>query len=348
MRSTFLLGWLFAWVVGVGVSSGADAWTEVKTFSGLDDFDPALVSKGEIVTHRGALMDFSRGIFVQAAFVTKLPPDQLVGFYRTWDASSHKDLNLFVHQPVQSPPIDSDFQRLNLEDGRAPFRWVVKETAAITEASSAFQMSRSGAVHAMEVMKSAGAPAELAARFWRERLKFRVQGFQTRGFKGDPPYDYESEPILVGNEIQSLLSEETRITEHFEPILQETPVRKEDPKAWIEPYFYWEMLDISGHATFNLGAFYVKKLDSSHYQTLDLTYYSSGGIYTSFTLSDIWKVEVEGGPASLVWQGQFVSAPSLALTRGVERMATGKIMVQELKKSIRYFQKDAESYSKKL
>lgn len=78
---------------------------------------------------------------------------------------------------------------------------------------------------------------------------------------------------------------------------------------------------------------------------LDVQYYVSGAYYTFVTLYKVWPVQVGGKSAALVWRGDFFAAPTLALTKGAERLAYGAIMLQELKKAIRCFQNDVVAKS---
>jgi hypothetical protein len=78
-----------------------------------------------------------------------------------------------------------------------------------------------------------------------------------------------------------------------------------------------------------------------HHQLLDAQYYVSGTYYACVTLYEVWPIRDGGRSGSVVWRGDYFAAPSLAVTKGTERLAYGAIMLQELKKAVRCFQKDA-------
>jgi hypothetical protein len=99
------------------------------------------------------------------------------------------------------------------------------------------------------------------------------------------------------------------------------------------------LYEANRRATLTLGALYLLPL-ADRYQLLDAQYYVSGTYYTFVTLYEVWPIQAGGKLGALVWRGDFFSAPTLAYTRGVERLAYGAFMLQEPKKTIRSFQKD--------
>jgi len=322
--------------------TAADPVVELESFSRIENVDLSKLVDGEIAAQRGALMEFPRGLSVEACFVVKRTPAETMEQMRTWDASPHEDLKLYFHKAIQSPAKMEDFQEMKLERALPAFRWLVEKTAAISSDRNALQISRKDLTKASEWLGKGRAPAEGAAQFWKKLLLTKTIDFQEKGLKGDFTYDFENEPIWVENELQSLLAESPVVEKRFHSFLSQTPLVKGAP--FPAASYDWELLDISGHAAFNLGAFYMKEIEPGHYQGLDCTYYSSSGIYASFTLIEVWPVQIAGAPASLVWEEDVVSAPSLATVHGVERMASGKVMLQEFKESLRYFCEDIQKH----
>ena len=134
-----------------------------------------------------------------------------------------------------------------------------------------------------------------------------------------------------------MLQEQARITREFAPLLQRAGLLSRGTEVPpLTPYYYWSMFEADHHATLNLGAVYQLDL-GDHYQLLDLEYYVSGNYYTAATLFEIWPVRDGDKTGSLVWRGDFFAAPLLRFTKGMERIAYGAIMIQEIKKEIRCF-----------
>ena len=71
-----------------------------------------------------------------------------------------------------------------------------------------------------------------------------------------------------------------------------------------------------------------------------MTYYASNGYYAGITLYQMWPVDVGGQPATLVWRGDMVSAPSLASLHGVERLASESAMMKDISKAVKLLKGD--------
>ncbi len=339
MQRFLLLFWMGCLVCWRGLA--LDPVEELKSFSAFDKVDLQKLADGEIMVERGPFMDFPRGISAQACFVVMAPAEKTAKLYRTWDASHHESLKLHSHCHIQSPPSDENFKPLNLSSQKSPFRWLLDKTQATTSERSDLHLSIAEATQISESMKKGGESAEATARCWKDILKARALKFQKEGLAGSPPYEMGGSVITSSSEIQNLLKEIPKISAQFSPFLPETLLAKQPLLSAPPPYCYWELLEINSHAAVNLGAVYLKALDDGRYQILDCDYYSNGGIYASFTLRQIWPIKIRDKDASLIWRGEFVSAPTLAIVRGIERMAAGGIMIQEIKKAIRAFQEDA-------
>src|SRR5207302_3469398 len=102
---------------------------------------------------------------------------------------------------------------------------------------------------------------------------------------------------------------------------------------------YWELFDVEGRAAFSLGAL-LDRPASDKWQAVDVQYYSSSGYVALLTFYQGWPVTINGQPATLVWRGDLLSAPSLAELHGVERMGSGSAMMKEIQKSVRVFLRD--------
>ena len=76
---------------------------------------------------------------------------------------------------------------------------------------------------------------------------------------------------------------------------------------------------------------------------MDVQYYVSGKYFAAATLYEIWPIQLGEKSGALVWRGDFVAAPTLAFTRGTERIVYGAILLQEIKKVVRCFQDDLKA-----
>ena len=90
-----------------------------------------------------------------------------------------------------------------------------------------------------------------------------------------------------------------------------------------------------------LGAFYSKPAANGSMQTASALYYASGGYYAGVTLHQLWPVEVEGKPATLVWRGDMISSASVGSLRGIERIAAESTMIKDISRAVSLFRRDS-------
>ena len=75
-------------------------------------------------------------------------------------------------------------------------------------------------------------------------------------------------------------------------------------------------------------------------QVADTFYYASGGYYVTLTLHQMWPVEIDGKPHTLVWRGDMVSSAALADLHGVEKLGSESAMMKDIAKSVALFRKE--------
>jgi hypothetical protein len=105
---------------------------------------------------------------------------------------------------------------------------------------------------------------------------------------------------------------------------------------------YWMVIDADGETHVMLGSDATRATGGAP-QHVDLHYYGSGGFYVYLTYFQLWPIEVDGAPATLVWRGDLLSSASLASLRGIERSAAGGALMRQIEKSSSFFQKDASA-----
>ncbi len=135
------------------------------------------------------------------------------------------------------------------------------------------------------------------------------------------------------------LTHDEAVGREFAALLRRSGVLDELPSAALTPLPYWGLYEANHRTTLNLGAIYVLPVED-HYQLMDAEYYVSGSYNGAITLCEIWPIRIGDKSVALVWRGDFLSARTLALVKGVNRIAYGAIMVQEIKKVIRCFRDD--------
>ena len=59
------------------------------------------------------------------------------------------------------------------------------------------------------------------------------------------------------------------------------------------------------------------------------------GLYAGVTLYQLWPVEVEDRPSTLVWRGDMISSEELAGLHGVERLGSESAMIKNISRAVR-------------
>jgi hypothetical protein len=136
-----------------------------------------------------------------------------------------------------------------------------------------------------------------------------------------------------------MLRDQPSVARQFATLLRESGLLGSGRAGSLTPTLYWTLFEANHHATLSLGAIYLLP-QGDHYQLMDVQYYVSGKYYAAATLSEIWPIRVGEKSEALVWRGDFVAAPTLAFTKGTDRMIYAAILLHEIKKVVRCFQDD--------
>jgi hypothetical protein len=340
-----------AWAAVLGVSlaalppgslRAADAVSTLQGFSLFTKVDLPRLVGGEVLTERGPLTDFRRGISGQSCYVVRKPPAAVAAYIQTSSPSTTNAADsVYFHTKVAYPAKDSDLDGMSLEMPKSDVRRLVDRTLSVTSKSTDFCMGREEAARIEALVREGkargAAPAQVARQAWAGLLLARIREFQEKGLANVSPYDMERTPVRPSDEMRSLLAEEPEVQAQFRGLLEETGILPSKEGARLKAVCYAELMNAQIVSTFDLGAVFVKPMANGEFQVLDAQYFSSNAYYVMLTLFHLWPVE--GGSATLVWRGDFLSASLLDVTRGTARMAWGLVMMREIKQSIQNFQK---------
>ena len=209
--------------------------------------------------------------------------------------------------------------------------------SATVNKSSELQISRA------EAAKLPGGAATTmsgpVASFWSGVLGARAQAFASGGSSAQPPYDFSGQAIRPGDELNGLLREQGKIRKQFSGLLGSSGIGRGGGGS--KPEQYWELVDVDGKGALTLGASYNHAASGGSVQAADVLYYSSGGFYVALTLYQMWPVEVNGKPSTLVWRGDMISSAELAGLAGVERLGSESSMMKDVSRAVRLFRRDS-------
>ena len=108
----------------------ADPVGEMGAFSVFGNVD--LGNLREIATKRGPEMSVGRDLSVQSCYVVPGPPAKALAALEQWDASRHRELQIYVHGDLPVAPTPASFSRL----AGAPENDAVKELVRLTQKGS--------------------------------------------------------------------------------------------------------------------------------------------------------------------------------------------------------------------
>ena len=283
-------------------------------------------------------MEFPNGISTETCFAVLVPAAEAARRLQIWDPSLHGTLKTLQFHLVNKPCTAADFQNLNLDPANRPQRWLIDKSLATLSSKSELNLTRDECQQLANLARTKPGPEGISA-YWSKVLLDRTTQFQRHGFTGIPPYEMAGQPISALVHLRRLMAERETVAREFAPLLNQCGMLGDNDKAVLEPFHYWALYEANRHATLTLGAVYLLPVDD-RFQLLDVQYYVNGTYYTFATLYEVWSIELGHKPAALIWRGDFFSAPRLAYARGVERIAYAAVMLQELKDSIRSFQKE--------
>jgi hypothetical protein len=330
MRKTSLLSLVLAILAGIRMTS-ADPVSELSGFSIFDKIDLAQLAKSDGKTSHGPPMSNPRFLSVQSVYVLSGAPAPHLEAMRSWNPSEHHEPKVFLHGDLSGAISESSFARIKSAPDNGPVRALVN---AMGKMGNDLQLSRE------EAARWKGGNAALSAAggdFWMGVLAGRARAFISGGTSALPPYDHAGPSIKAGEELNGLLREQSKIRKQFAGLLDSSGIGR--GAGSLKPDLYWELLNADNVAVATLGAFYSRNAGGA-VQAADTFYYASGGYYVTLTLHQMWPVDIDGKPHTLVWRGDMVSSAALADLHGVEKLGSESAMMKDIAKSIALFRRE--------
>lgn len=303
---------------------------ELRPLTLLRGIDLAKLKSGQILSERGPLGDFSRGIHLESCYFVNAPIDAVGSALLHWDPVRHRDPEVRLYHEYPFPGAAGAFKTLQLNASFAGDKWLLDQTAR------AAQTGEAGDLHlTSEELTLLRQKAKSPGEAWQEILRGRNEALVRGGLAAVPPYGADKS-ISPGSEFLGLLSLAPKAARYFEAITQAQPIVATGKPA-SESVGYWEAAKVRDHTTLQLALFAAQKSPDS-WQLVNCIYYPSDTYFMALELIQLWPVE--GG--TLVWQVDFVSAPFRSYLGGVDRYVAGKQMTDETVDTIKVFRAHLE------
>lgn len=311
-----------------------DATAEILSFSIFKEVDMKKLAKGDVISLSGPAMKFPRGLEVESLFILPMPVAKANEAQQKWDAMRHSELKIYQHVDLPRRPGAQDFQRIASAPPNSSVKRLITSTEKLNPEKPDLQMSAAEAKGAPKSEGSAkGAMPPGVAAFWAGLLQSRTNAFLTGGLGAQPAYSGKGGAVRPSDEAAELLRERPAIRKQFAALSGSMT------GGGGSPALYYELFDVEGHAALSLGATYSRTAGES-VQSGTVQFYSSGGFYVLLSFSQMWPVQVDGKPATLVWRGDLLASAQLGELHGIERAGSSVAMRKEIQKNISAMVKD--------
>ena len=296
---------------------------------------------GQVLQARGGLLDFQRGITAQSLYLIDQPVDAVREKLTSWNPAAHPELKVWLHRALPARPTAADFDLRSLPDNSS-VAYLINATAKLDPNNPNLQVDKNEAQLIASMHGSD--PRTQFSSAWSQILAGRASRFFSGNFTADH-YVVSDGDISPLSEIKSLLRSDPKVYQRFHPLLVNTPVYSSN-KA-VPANVYYESFDVEGGAVLGTGAIYEVQPNTgapiapgSPVLAADIEYFVNSGIYVSIELEQFLPVTVNGRQETLVWRDDLVSTANVAYLHGTERLASGMIMLQDVKQAVDAFRSE--------
>jgi len=324
-------------------------------FTAFANVDLNALAHGQVLQARGGLIDFQRGITAQSLYIIDAAPSAVAAKLTSWNPGAHSELKVWLHKPLPPHPTVADFPELQTLPNNSSVSYLIDQTDKLDPANPALQVSKDEAQMIAGLRASGSNGRTLMATAWSQILTGRIAHFLS-GNLGPESYAVSGGDIQPMTEIKSLLRSDVKVYARYHPLLANTPLYN-STKA-VPASLYYESFDVEGGAALGTGALYQSQAQSHRAQPVDVTdtvastppatigapilsadieYFVNYGIYASIELEQLSPVTINGKVETLVWRNDMVSTSNVAYLHGTERLASGMIMLQDVKQAIDAF-----------
>lgn len=322
--------------------AGAGALEQIKPISQLPEIDLPKLEQGDIVSARGPLGNFSRGVYAETCFYIHAPVPAVGRKLLHWNSAKHPELEISQFREYNWPAAPNIWDSLSLTSSRREDRWLTERTWQLLSPSAAstdLHVTHADVSTFQEMARQTRNDSRDAVitAFWRKVLRSRNDAIAGGGLGAVPAYSAGDVRIETRAEFNQLLRQAPPIAARFRELVGGAPFTKAGGGSEVDIVPYWEAASARGHTNLH-AAFFVARKGTSSWQLADCTYYVSDTYFMSFTLYELFPQD----NGTLVWQIDFVSAPFRSFTGGIDRVFAGNEIVKEAAKTARLFRADME------
>ena len=302
---------------------------QISSFSVHARLDPVSLKSGAVAASRATLRSVPGSMAVETVFYAPAAPDKVAAGLMSWNPTASRELGITLHHREGRPLGAADFSALTLASGKPEQRWILDRTVPFEAGRSPFFLTEAEVRRAAALEAPEGGGAKAASAFWREVLVSRASGYQNAGLAGWAVVLKNGGEFKPAVEWGRVFGQIPKVRERFGGLVAAVQSGNFGP---AETSHYWELIKVANGSVLDLGVT-ARQSRGGGEQVADFQYYASTSYFGALVLYDI--LPHEGG--SLVWRGDYVLSPDMLAAKGIERVATENILLQEVKKSIRAF-----------
>lgn len=321
----------------------AEPLEELRAASSLGTVEARQLTGGGIVSARGPVGNFARGVYVEAAYFIKAPAPAVSGMLLHWDPARVKGTEVSAYRTYHEPATDV-FGAFRLTGAHAADRWLLDATVDAAGGNPGeLHLAPGDAVFLREDAGRVLSPAQREERcnvIWQRILRSRSEAMAAGGLAAVPAYSAGGVNIAAATEFKSLLRMTPAISAHFTPVTELRPLNP--AAAGGETAAYAEQSLVRGHTSYCLGNLVARPTAAGAWQVADCTYYAVDTYFMSVALYQLWPWE----NGTLVWQVDYASAPFRAYTGGLDKVLAGREMLKDGAQGIRLFRREVERAQK--
>ena len=320
------------------------ALDQIRPLSKLPELDLRKLEKGDIVSARGPIGNFPRGIYAETCYFIHAAVPVVGDKLLHWNSAKHPELDISALREFHWPASANVWDTLALNSSRREDRWLIERTWRLRSDSagnSDLHLAPGDVTSFREMAQGASDNSSKQQRdgvvnaFWRKLLHSRDDALAHGGLAAVPTYSADGVEIAARPEFNSLLGQAPAIAAHFRSLVNGAPFTH-NAGASVAIVPYWQAARARGHT--NLHAAFIAGRKGPSWQLADCTYYVSDTYFMSFTLYELFPQD----NGTLVWQIDFVSAPFRSFTGGLDRLFAGGEMLKESAKTAKLFRRDVE------
>jgi hypothetical protein len=281
--------------------------------------------------------------------VINAPPSEVQSKLISWNPATHSELKVWMHQSLPAHPTLADFGGLQSLPNNSSVQYLINSTEKLDPNNPSLQMDSSEAQLISSMRTQGMDPRTLVTTAWSQILSGRVDRFLS-GNLSSGTYLVSGGDISPMSEIKSLLRSDVMVYQRVHPLLAQTPLYNSTKMTPVD--LYYESFDVEGGAALGTGAVYQSQTPKAAsvngmvaendvpVMSADIEYFLNYGIYVSVELEQISPVTIDGRQETLVWRDDLVSTSNIAYLHGTERLASGMIMLQDVKQAIDAFRSE--------